>query len=328
MHFAIAPIRFNLVSPYPQFNQQQLDMRRKAEIFTRPSNLQTNAPTKKELFTNLVKGNNRAAKFANIVTHTIAPNTNNRILNKITTTLNNKNIIQTCDIRLTRAPTSSSDVPGPIIMLYKDPLVPVYNLYTDKNVLSELPATTEPKWNYTYVDNATCYNTTPTIIASLCIMNGILNNSYNFTIATPIGIYISEMVSPSSGPFDMSVAIINASCSVYFNNNLVNTDASCNIVGLTTLNIDVSNSSVTQHVTATYYSGLLTITNINLYTYVGYVYDIAINLQLLQNNMIQPFTSKENFNAICNMPLRNVSYKNCEVTSLSPAYSAFTLTGV
>jgi hypothetical protein len=95
--------RFELVSPYTskQFTKDQLDMRRKAEVLKRSSPPSTggskgNALTKAQKFALLVRGS----------------------LPNVTTT-------NVCDNVST--PSSSSDVPGPILMLYEDASIPVYN---------------------------------------------------------------------------------------------------------------------------------------------------------------------------------------------------------
>lgn len=94
-----APTRTELQkSPYPTFTQYQLDMRRKVEILKYiPTTVstQTNSDTKSQKWSKLVQKNS----------------------NKKTCIIND-NI---------RVPTSSSDVPGPVIDLYYDPNVPLYN---------------------------------------------------------------------------------------------------------------------------------------------------------------------------------------------------------
>lgn len=100
--------RFELVSPYTskQFTKDQLDMRRKAEVLKRSSPPSTggskgNSLTKAQKFALLVRGS-----LPNITTTNIA-------------TINVCNNIAT--------PSSSSDVPGPIVMLYEDDSIPIYN---------------------------------------------------------------------------------------------------------------------------------------------------------------------------------------------------------
>lgn len=107
----VPPSRFTLVSPYPNFTQSQLDMRRKVEILKYNGNKQntkTNILTKKEQFALLSKGKSSAK----ISQYTI---TNNKSGN-------------TCASDLTKPTlTSSCNVPGPLIYLQLDSSVPLYN---------------------------------------------------------------------------------------------------------------------------------------------------------------------------------------------------------
>ena len=98
--------RFNLVSPYEnnQYTETQLNMRRKCEIlqyYNYNQNTKTNSFTKRQSFANLVKNGSTANKRAYCQNNSIP------------------------------TPTSSCDVPGPVIMLQYDPTVPLYNFGND-----------------------------------------------------------------------------------------------------------------------------------------------------------------------------------------------------
>jgi hypothetical protein len=94
-----APVRTELQpSPYPTFTEYQLNMRRKVEILKYiPTNMstQTNTETKTQYWSKIAQSNVRR---------------------KICTINDNISV-----------PTSSSNVPGPVIDLYYDPTVPLYN---------------------------------------------------------------------------------------------------------------------------------------------------------------------------------------------------------
>ena len=102
-----APIRTELQpSPYPAFTEYQLNMRRKFEILKySPTTMstQTNSDTKSQKWSKLVQTTS----------------------NKKTCTINDNIFV----------PTSSSDVPGPIINLYYEPNVPLYNYAVKVNAL-------------------------------------------------------------------------------------------------------------------------------------------------------------------------------------------------
>jgi hypothetical protein len=119
----VPPPRYDnlLTSPYlPQnggFSQKQLDMRRKAEILTYNSNrmLKANSLTKSQKFSMIAK---------NAITN--VPIYKNQCFT------NEKG-----EFILT--PSTSCDVPGPIVMLYNDQSIPLYN-FSDGNTTKSITA--------------------------------------------------------------------------------------------------------------------------------------------------------------------------------------------
>lgn len=105
--FNIPQTRYTPTSPYPAHTKQQLDMRRKAEILKYKSNMvsKTNNLTKKQTYASLAQSGS---------------NPYNNFLAQLTSS---------CPANDTKPTISTaSDVPGPPMMLYMDPSVPVYNL--------------------------------------------------------------------------------------------------------------------------------------------------------------------------------------------------------
>jgi len=159
--YNIPPTRQEIVSsPYEiGFTKTQLDMRRKVEILKYSSNLQstqTNNLTKKEKFALLMKGNYRQL-----------PNLNNTCLND--------DLIPT--------PTSSSDIPGPIINIYYDKDVPLYNFMNDINTrsYSSIQKDIDEPWSI-YDNSNVTYNTN----------NGI--TSYNGDYNTCCTLYFRNII--------------------------------------------------------------------------------------------------------------------------------------
>lgn len=114
--FAIPPTRAELEdSPYNKpvngivYTQYDIDMRRKAEILKYSSNkvsTQTNSLTKTEKFSLLVRGFSQSIPLS---------------------TANESTIQRACpNDALILTPTSSSDVPGPVIMLFDNESIPLY----------------------------------------------------------------------------------------------------------------------------------------------------------------------------------------------------------
>lgn len=108
--------RITLVSPYPAFTKNQLDMRRKVEILkydNNTTNTKTNNFSKKQQWSMLVNGVTKNASQIKIETlnDTQCP------LDEFIPTL-----------------TTASDVPGKVIVLQYDPSVPLYNFVRNQNV--------------------------------------------------------------------------------------------------------------------------------------------------------------------------------------------------
>ena len=191
--------RYNPISPYPNFTQAQLDMRRKAEILQYKKNsTQTTQLTKSQKFSSVVNGSYRAN------------------LNKSC----NKNLIQPTS-------TTASGIPGPPMILQYDPNVPLYN-YQTKQDASAFVNIQPQNWQVSVVSNSisttripsTTNNTINAISANnnfmvpnssfltLCIQN---SDIYNFNLGVPIGIYVSgnNFISNATVNFTILNAILN-----------------------------------------------------------------------------------------------------------------------
>lgn len=108
--------RIALISPYPAFTRTQLDMRRKVEILkyqNNTTNTKTNNFSKKQQWSMLVNG---VTKNASQI----------KIKDKEVTECPLDEFIPTL--------TTSSDVPGKVIVLQYDPSVPLYNFTRNRNV--------------------------------------------------------------------------------------------------------------------------------------------------------------------------------------------------
>jgi len=164
--YNVPPTRLNLVSPYGSYTQQQLDMRRKAEI------LKYNTSTTQGTMT-------KSQKWRRIVNTSVNPSfTSPTIIN--------------CPLDdLIETPTSSCDVPGPVILLYNDPNIPLYNYKsnTDAYSLLETPTNTDIFeidgiiQNKTYVDET-----------FLCVLKifDITTSITTFEIVIPITLKITN----------------------------------------------------------------------------------------------------------------------------------------
>ena len=110
------------VSPYPTYTRFQLDMRRKVEILkyeNNATNTKTNNLTKKQQWSMLVNGNTKNGSQASIIEREL-------LIQK------NENTIPCQQDEFLPTLSSSSDVPGKVIVLQYDPLIPLYNYVSNE----------------------------------------------------------------------------------------------------------------------------------------------------------------------------------------------------
>ena len=254
-------------SPYvnTSYTQNQLDMRRKAEI------LQHNKNASK------VGGLSQSQKYANAI-------------NK-----NAKAVTTTCGSDLYLPSLSSScDVPGPVITLQYDPAVPLYNYAKNTDAYGILEPDGIDKWVDKTKNNITAYSTVETIfIDSLAI--GVLDtNPTTFTINTPIGIYIEGAATGASA--SGSVKLSSVVVTVYYNNTLI-TLASAPTIRLNGLSLPQSSTS--QYTvdmsgpsfSGSQYIGNLSISDLVLPTQYGFVYTIKIKCTTAVTSQVGTYAS-------------------------------------
>lgn len=273
MLFTVAPPRTEILttSPYLQgYTQSQLDMRRKVEILKYAGNKQstmTNSLTKKELYSQSMRGRNRIDL--------------NKVVNNV--------VCPTDEIIYT--PSSSSGIPGPITYLYIDNSVPLYNYMTntDSNGIIETPRMIEAK--NIVVDKNTFFNDDElNRILMLNIAEGVNSsrNTYNLTI--PIGFnVVGKKINNTDNVYEYKNISITLDpitpfeFIVQYNGIQVQTvvpiiSYSYDVSNINSFSFDISNNA--DYFEASLYAGTLNVSNINLYTEPGYVYDFYVKPRL------------------------------------------------
>jgi hypothetical protein len=313
------PLRFNnlAASPYPQYTQYELDMRRKAEILqykaTNKNTMQNNL-TKSQIYSQIVNG-----------TYQVNPVTNN------------------CPNTIISRPTYYSDVPGPAQNLYLNPEIPLYNLQVTREY-TDLYSVNNNKWNYVSYSNVISNPASDVLIGSLTIQNGIDDSAYTFSLRVPINIYIAgknnveidrtlDFIRNTS-----SISISNVSCNVYYNDISLNSSSVAKPVNpiidkhdIYTVDLETISSS-TNPFQANIFSGYITFNNINLYTVNGYTYDFKINISSVLNTNDQNYTQSDyysTFQTYCVINSSNTNMEsNCYASTWNPYITkTVTLTG-
>ena len=194
-------------NPYDKYTKTQLDMRRKAEILKyapiQQTN-QTNNVTKKQKWTQLVNGSIQQPTqqaLVDISNGHICPND-----------------------RLIPTPTSSCDVPGPVMYLIDDETIPLYNYATNVDAYAVDNATIFTPYSVSYNSNIICSPEVDTQLASILINQGNNSITSTFSFTIPLAIYISGKIDASAVHFTntVTVNISNIVANVYFNNTIIN----------------------------------------------------------------------------------------------------------
>ena len=309
--------RSEIVSPYPNFTQYQLDMRRKTEILKykdQPSKVKTY--TKKINFSRIMQGLNQ-----NI------PQTTNA-LNCI-----NNEFVPT--------PSYKSGIPGPNITLLKNPNVPLYNYngILNKNVVSQsdLSIIYSPKqiWNYYTTNNIITNQAISNKIFTLTMSESINKPYYIFSFSTPVGIYIDGSYNSNTW---VRYSIISASLDVYYQGNIVQVNKLHYQSSLNNLpyNLDISfvylnynynntSSNTPLYFQACQFVGNLSFSNIFLYSQPGYVYDFYLTLIIKQKMIYGTIYNNIKINkyyTICNFTDDLFINNNCTTTNSIPGLTA------
>jgi hypothetical protein len=251
--------RIEPISPYPEYTQEQLNMRRKVEIlkYNRQSNMGNN----------LTKNGSWAK------------------LNKKTTS--RQHSLKPCPKIIRPTPTTSSDVPGPTIYLLEDDSVPLYHYATVED--RKLPIVPDSA-NNAYpilseiVSNIVSANNTETIVCNLAIVNPE-NVITTFQFQTPVSFSITgtktQLFSGITPVSSIQVKIASILYTTYYLGSPVsNTILHSPIIQTIPIQneimiIDVSGSN-NDVFSATQYIDNLTVSSIQLITQTGTVYSLQL----------------------------------------------------
>jgi hypothetical protein len=304
-------------SPYPQFTRRQLDMRRKCEILqykANASNTKTNNLTKAQRYSQLVA--------------------------------NGSLMVRKCTADLYKpTPTSSSDIPGPVINLQLNPNVPLYNYVVDRDAFGLINSVAPDLWFTTTDNNIENDSRVVTELFALFLNPTISQNYYTYQFQTPVSLQISGGTnSIYQQPSDYSMSLImlrpdqtNPMSStnlpivyvyVYYNSTLViSNDPNVLPVYTSAMSVTFSPNFSDQldiHVTsyelpfsATQFAGIITVSNMTLLTQPGFIYDIKVAFPLVITPPPPSANTVENLvsSVFTNVTSVGQSYTNCTILS-------------
>jgi hypothetical protein len=306
--YNVPPVRITPSNPY-QTQQQilganydfnifnnKLNMRRKAEVLSYKKTQQTSGITKKEMYSKI---------------------TNPTFGNKILTCPNDTSI-----------PTASSacDVPGPITYIFKDNSVPLYNYASNTESYAITNSGLTDEWKFYPIPDILLkpYISTAAekTIARIIVSDYIESSYLTFNFSIPIAIYASGRDDLYNN-FDISFNISNPPiCHIYFSNNLITTVNP--VITYPNNTVSIHGSSINTVYSAYIYYGMITVSNLKLYTDPGFVYDIRMTLpmNILTSNSnvasnsvfgIYCNLSQDSYNSIISTTTNSYSPKNCTI---------------
>jgi len=329
----VPPIRLELQpSPYPSNTQQQLNMRRKIEILKYSGtgqNTKTNGLTKAEKWAQLVNGNNRRNSIsASLYTNNVSTN----------------GVYDCSGDEYIPTPTSSCDVPGPVMILQYDDSVPLYNYATNINSYAIINESNTILWKTYPIPNTTFYydydsaKTPLLLLTPIYIQPLIDQHFYEFTMNVPIGLSVSyDESSDISMNTSYTISINRIDMSIYYNSTLV-LDTSYNMSSQAIGNLPYDNSfnslsfKVTDNtkpfVAELYVGNFVTNPAFTLPTEPGYIYDIKLKFEM---STTLPLNRQKmlKINAISDISDSIRTSTNCTILSIPTisAYVPFYLTG-
>lgn len=278
------PVRYNNLANNPyqlnypgtsnKFTKLDLDMRRKIEVLkynANNSSTQTNRFTKAEIYAQAISGIYQQRTYPN---YFITDNTKNNQLNKC------PNI---------KTPTSSCGVPGPVIYLYEDDNVPLYNYTTniDSNygILTQgLNPYGSETWDFTKDYNKTVNNSNTNTFTSTITSLFIYYRDVpykTFTITTPIALHFQGNTITSVTSQIMAFNISSITTNILYNNTIYGTTIRSSNHNFPT-GITVTPSALGQF-SGNCYLGQITIKNITVPIQKGFIFDIKTVITYTNN---------------------------------------------
>lgn len=266
--FNIPPFRYTPVSPYNgTVTQFDLDMRRKAEILKYNKNANGKF-TQKQLWKQSVNGSLQRRTYSQSSVQNILAGGQCEDLSKLPT------------------PSSSSGVPGPIINLYYDPSINLYNYSTNPNAYATENYEEKDMWLVKYDEDILSLNP---IVFILNIRKPIDKTIYNYSFSVPVALYIygssfGHIGSPDvSGNFSASVTINSISVN-YGGQPIIVNQPTIDYTNLTQTVVGKTNTYNTAGpFNGAIYIGTVSVSNLVLLTNQDNTYDIIFNYTITFN---------------------------------------------
>jgi hypothetical protein len=282
------PVRYEgVASPYIStttqraYTQQELDMRRKAEILQYNKNNNSKL-TSKQKYTQIVSSV-RTRRGARDASGNDCPN----------------------DLYIP-TPSSSSGVPGPVVMLTYDPDIPLYNYADNTSINSETVYPTQA-WSYSIANDIPTDNNEMTDLLRIAIIKPN-DTTIALHMTIPVGVRVV-------GTASTTVALNSFSVEITYNKFPLSIVEPAIVIDAPTITITPTGSSFE----ATHYLGTAVITDLRLPSYAGYIFTIRLKPTI---------TTSQTAYAILNMTTPSTS-TGCSITPTAPTtYEKFAISEI
>lgn len=269
--FNVPPFRYTPVSPYNgTVTQFDLDMRRKAEVLKYNKNANGKF-TQKQLWKQSVSGSLQRRTYSQSLIQNILAGG------------------QCEDLSMRPTPTSSSGVPGPVMNLYYDPSINLYNYSTSPNVYASENYEERDMWLVKSDEDILSINP---IVFTLNIRRPIDKSVYNFSFSVPVALYVygsslGHTGSPDvSGNFTALVTISSISVN-YGGQPIIINQPTIDYTNLTQTVVGKTNTYNTAgSFNGAIYLGSISVSNLILLTNKDNTYDVIFNYNVLFDTKI------------------------------------------
>lgn len=350
MLFTIPPIRLEKASPYNTYTKPQLDMRRKAEILQYKGNAQAskgNNLTKKQRMAQILSGKYQNSNYPGKIVQRVTE-VHNEIFDISENTFSfetiTSNVDTTCNNEIIYTSTRSSGVPGPSMLLYNDESIPLYNYKNNVEALAIVNDDDTDEWRYDIDDNVFILHNNSGEIFTLGIQYGIQNPQNNYSFQIPYGIFVRGFSTGAiNNSYDLSLSLSTTNpfgISVLYNGgNVIDPNTGTTLVPSvsftdSSFNVQLIDSSFNEAnvpFQAVVHGGTLQVSDINVFTERGFVYDI---FGLPKISLETPFGYSDDFTnveygVVFNLSSNNLLVEtNCIVSNqLDLSYNLFSLNG-
>jgi hypothetical protein len=181
--------------------------------------------------------------------------------------------------------TTQCDVPGPPMVLFYDPTVPLYNYINNRDKILDYSSSVQVNTWDSYIFEDAEFSSKQLTTSFDILYNSTKTGKTTYSFQTPLSIYLQGKKDIFLGPLyvsvhEIEVQITNVKCIVYYGVSPIKPLSTIN-VQMPSFNFKVILPSEGGDFLATKYIGNLIANNITLYTEYQYVYSVKLSFEII-----------------------------------------------